>query len=253
MVTLYVANSEATKQDLVDLGVASGRIRVIYPPVDLDRFNPGVPAGRQRAEFGVGVGEPCFGIFGSLLEWKGQHVFLKAARLVMDEVPSARAFVIGEPPERGQAYRDELRRLAHDLGIADRVVFTGFREDVPELMQLLRVIVHASVTPEPFGRVIAEAMAMGKPVVATDAGGPREIIQDGFDGYLVPPEQPEAMARVITRLLTDTAHAEQVGRRARRTVEARFSAEAHARLVEQVYADVLAQPSGPRITNEGMP
>ncbi len=253
MVTLYVANSEATKQDLVDLGVPVGRIRIIYPPVDLDRFNPDLPAGRQRAELGVGMDEPCFGIFGTLLEWKGHRVFLKAARLVMDEVPNARAFVIGEAPERGQAYRDELRRLVHDLGIADRVVFTGFREDVPELMQLLRVIVHASVTPEPFGRVIAEAMAMGKPVVATDAGGPREIIQDGSDGYLVPPEEPEAMARAIIRLLTDTTHAEQVGRRARRTVEARFSAEAHARLVEQVYADVLARPSTPRITNEGMP
>jgi glycosyltransferase involved in cell wall biosynthesis len=251
MVTLYVANSEATKQGLIDLGVASGRIRVIYPPVDLDRFNSGVSAARQRAELAVGMDEPCFGIFGTLLEWKGHHVFLKAARLVMDEVPNARAFVIGEAPERGQAYRDELQRLAHGLGIADRVVFTGFREDVPELMQLLRVIVHASVTPEPFGRVIAEAMAMGKPVVATDAGGPREIIQDGADGYLVPPEQPEAMARVITRLLTDTAHAEQIGRRARRTVEARFSAEAHARLVEQVYAEVLAQPTRPHIIHEG--
>ena len=249
MVTLYVANSEATKQDLVDLGVAAGRIRVIYPPVDLDRFKPDLAAGRQRAELGVGIGEPCFGIFGTLLEWKGHHVFLKAARLVMDEVPSARAFVIGEAPERGQAYRDELRQLVQDLGIADRVVFTGFREDVPELMQLLRVIVHASVTPEPFGRVIAEAMAMGKPVVATDAGGPREIIQDGSDGYLVPPEEPQAMARAIIRLLTDTAHADQIGRRARRTAEARFSAEAHARLVEQVYAEVLTRLSRPRTTN----
>jgi len=253
MVTLYVANSEATRQDLLHLGVAPGRTRVIYPPVDLERFDPGVDAGRQRGEFGVRPGERCFGIFGTLLPWKGHHVFLRAARRVMDAVPNARAFVIGEAPERDQAYREALERLVHELGIADRVIFTGFREDVPELMQLLRVVVHASVTPEPFGRVIAEAMAMGKPVVATDAGGPREIIQDGSDGCLVPPEQPEAMARAIVRLLTDTAHAEQVGRRARRTVEARFSAEAHARLVEQVYADVLARPSTPRITNEGMP
>jgi glycosyltransferase involved in cell wall biosynthesis len=201
----------------------------------------------------VRAADACFGIFGTLLPWKGHRIFLEAARRVMEEVPNARAFVIGEAPERGQAYRDELRRLVNDLGIADRVVFTGFREDVPELMQLLRVIVHASVTPEPFGRVIAEAMAMGKPVVATDAGGPREIIQDGSDGYLVPPEEPEAMARAIIRLLTDSAHAEQVGRRARRTVEARFSAGGHARLVEQIYADVLTRPSRPRITNEGMP
>lgn len=253
MVTLYVANSETTKRDLVELGVAPGRIRVIYPPVDLERFNPAVDASRQRAELGLGADEPCFGILGTLMEWKGHHVFLRAARLVLDEVPDARVLVIGEAPEGGRAYRDELVRLARHLGISDRVVFTGFREDVPELMQLLRVIVHASVTPEPFGRVIAEAMAMGKPVVATNAGGPLEIIEDGVDGYLVPADHAEGMARPIVRLLTDTTHAARIGNRARETAEARFSAEVHARLVEQVYAELLARPSGSRVNREVMP
>lgn len=239
MVTLYMANSEATKRDLVALGVPPGRIRVIYPPVDLERFNPGVDARRQREEFGVSADQPCFGIFGTLLEWKGHHVFLEAARRVMDEVPKARAFVIGEAPERGRAYREELDRLVDRLGIAERVIFAGFREDVPELMQLLRVVVHASVTPEPFGRVIAEAMAMAKPVVATSAGGPLEIVEDGATGYLVEADDPEGMARAIIRLLTDTPRADRFGRRGHETVVARFSAEAHARMVEQVYAEVL--------------
>jgi len=238
-VTLFMANSEATKGDLVALGVPPGRIRVIYPPVDLERFNPEVDAGRQREEFGVTADQPCFGIFGTLLEWKGHHVFLEAARRVIDEVPNARAFVIGEAPERAGAYREMLSRLVDRLGIGDRVIFTGFREDVPELMQLLRVVVHASVTPEPFGRVIAEAMAMAKPVVATRAGGPLEIVEDGATGLLVGVEEPEAMARAIIRLLTDTPRAERFGRRGHETVVARFSAEAHARMVEQVYAEVL--------------
>ena len=109
------------------------------------------------------------------------------------------------------------------------------------------------MTPEPFGRVIAEAMAMGKPVVATNAGGPLEIIEDGVDGYLVPADHAEAMARPIVRLLTDTTHAARIGNRARETAEARFSAEAHARLVEQVYAELLARPSGSRVNREVMP
>jgi len=253
MVTLYVANSEATKQNLVELGVASSRIRVVYPPVDLERFDPGVEAARQGVEFGVRAGQPCFGIFGTLLPWKGHRVFLKAARRVMDQIPNARAFVIGEVPQRDQAYREELKRLAEELGIAERVVFTGFREDIPELMQLLRVVVHASVVPEPFGRVIAEAMAMGKPVVATAAGGPLEIIEDGWSGYLVPPDQDEAMAERIVHLLSDAAHADRMGHRAREVVEARFSAEAHARLIEGVYDEVLARPTRSRINSEVMP
>lgn len=140
-----------------------------------------------------------------------------------------------------------------ELGIAERVVFAGFREDVPELMQLLRVVVHASVTPEPFGRVIAEAMAMGKPVVATNAGGPLEIIEDGANGYLVPAGEPEAMARPIVRLLTDVGHAARIGHRARETAEARFSADTHARLVEEVYAELLARPSRSRVNDEVLP
>jgi len=252
-VALYVANSEATRRDLLELGVAPDRIRVIYPPVELGRFDPGVDAGGQRREFGVHADEPCFGIFGTLLPWKGHRVFLKAARRVMEQVPNARAFVIGEAPQRDPAYRDELKRLVEELGIAERVVFTGFREDVPELMQMLRVVVHASVEPEPFGRVIAEAMAMGKPVVATAAGGPLEIIEDGWSGYLVPSGQEEAMAERITRLLTDAGHCDRIGRRAREVVEARFSAEAHARLVEAVYAEVLAGPARSNITREVLP
>jgi glycosyltransferase involved in cell wall biosynthesis len=253
LVTRYVANSEATKQDLLRLGVPPERIRVIYPPVDLDRFNPEVDARHQRAEFGVGPEEPCFGIFGTLLEWKGHHVFLEAARRVMDEIPGARAFVIGEAPERGRRYGEELHRLVERLGITDRVVFTGFRADVPELMQLLRVVVHASVTPEPFGRVIVEAMAMGKPVVATRAGGPLEIIEDGVSGHLVPADQPEAMARSIIRLLSDPEHAARTGRRGRQEVITRFSAVAHARLVEAVYEEVLARPSQSCPTSEVIP
>jgi len=243
MVTLFVANSEATRQDLLQLGVDPGRIRVIYPPVDLARFDPGVDAARQRAELGVAAGDLCFGILGTLLRWKGQHVFLKAARLVMDEIPRARAFIVGEVPGRSPAYRDELLQLARQLGIADRVVFTGFREDISEILQLLQVVVHASVTPEPFGRVIVEAMAMRKPVVATMAGGPLEIIEDGSTGYLVPAEQPEPMARRIIQLLADPALAAYIGHQARCAVEARFSAQAHAGLVEQVYVEALARAS----------
>jgi len=250
MVTLFVANSEATKQDLLDLGVAPERIRVIYPPVDLTRFDPGVDASRQRAEFGLAADAPCFGILGTLLHWKGHHVFLRAARLVIDAVPEARAFVVGDAPGQDQAYRDELLRLARDLGIADRVAFTGFRDDVPELLQLLHVVVHASVSPEPFGRVIVEAMAMRKPVVASKAGGPLEIIEDSATGYLVPADQPAAMAQRITRLLTDPALAWTIGLRARSVVEARFSAEAHARSVEQVYAEALTWALRPHITKE---
>jgi glycosyltransferase involved in cell wall biosynthesis len=175
-----------------------------------------------------------------LLKWKGHDVFLKAARLVMEAVPNARAFVIGEVPDGTTQYRDELVRLARELGIESRTVFTGFRKDIPELIQLLDVVVHASVEPEPFGRVIAEGMAMGKPVVAAMNGGPLEIIRDGQTGFLVPSGDLEKLAHRIIGLLTDRSRAEALGRNARQDAVARFSPRSHARLVERVYENVLA-------------
>jgi glycosyltransferase involved in cell wall biosynthesis len=238
-VDAYVANSEATKGVLLGLGLHSDRIKVIYPPIDLRRFHPGVDASRQRRELGFGDGDLTFGIPGTLLKWKGHDVFLKAARLVLEALPAARAVVIGEVPDGSIGYRDELMGLARELGIEHRTVFTGFRRDIPELIQLLDVVVHASVKPEPFGRVIAEGMAMGKPVVASMLGGPLEIIQDGETGFLVPSGDPEKLARRIIELLTTRSLAQRLGNNARVQAATRFSPAAHARLVEQVYEDVL--------------
>jgi glycosyltransferase involved in cell wall biosynthesis len=163
----------------------------------------------------------------------------------MDAVPNAKAFVIGEVPDGTTQYRDELVRLAQELGIESRTVFTGFRKDIPELIQLLDVVVHASVKPEPFGRVIAEGMATGKPVVAAMNGGPLEIIRDGQTGFLVPSDDPEKLAHRIIELLTDRSRADALGRNARQDAVARFSPRSHARLVEQVYENVLAAHGRP--------
>ncbi|HEY7203374.1 MAG TPA: glycosyltransferase family 4 protein [Methylomirabilota bacterium] len=238
-VDAYVANSTATKGVLLGLGVPSERIGVIYPPIDMERFHPKVDASRQRSEFGLGPDDVTFGIPGTLLKWKGHDVFLKAAKVVLGAVPRAKAFVIGEVPDGSTEYRDELIALARELGIGARTVFTGFRRDIPELIQLLDVVVHASVKPEPFGRVIAEGMAMGKPVVAAMNGGPLEIIREGETGFLVPPGDAEKLAHRIIELLTDRSRAELLGRNARQDSAARFSPGSHARLVEQVYDNVL--------------
>lgn len=238
-VDAYVANSEATKGVLLGLGLPSERIKVIYPPIDVRRFHPGVDASRQRRELGLDDHDLTFGIPGTLLKWKGHDVFLRAARLVLQALPGARAVVIGEVPDGSTGYRDELIALARELGIERRTIFTGFRKDIPELIQLLDVVVHASVKPEPFGRVIAEGMAMGKPVVASMLGGPLEIIEDGETGFLVPSGDSEKLARRIIELLTTRPLAQRLGGNARVQAAARFSPAAHARLVEQVYEDVL--------------
>src|SRR5262249_1505501 len=242
-----MANSVATKKNLISIGVRPNQITVVYPPLDLSTFDVTRPAALTRAAFGVPNSSPCFGIVGLLVPWKGQDIFLRAAKRVFEKVPEAYAFVIGGPHSGSRDYQESLHTKATELGIADRLIFTGYRADVPDMLRLLDVVAHASVKPEPFGRVIAEAMAMGRPVVATNAGGPTEIIEDGRTGFLVPPQDDEALAARIITLLQDPAMAERIGEAGRRTVVERFSAESHARGVKDVYMQAL----GPRWKGDG--
>ena len=158
---------------------------------------------------------------------------------VLEQVPDAYAFVIGGAPRGGRDYEQMLHALAAELGIAERVIFAGFRSDVPDMLKLLNVVAHASVQTEPFGRVIAEAMAMGRPVVAARAGGPTEIIDDGRTGFLVPTRDDEALANRIAALLRDPETATRIGETGRRSVIEKFSAEDHVRLVTELYTTML--------------
>ena len=241
----YIANSDTTRANLLGLGVPAERVSVVYPPIDLGAFAARRPAAapgpRCRAAWGVPATAPCFGIVGQLQEWKGQKVFLRAARRVLEALPEARAWIVGGTPAGGDVYGRELRDLARALGIEDRVIFTGFVCDVPGILVELDVVVHASIRPEPFGRVIAEALAMRRPVIASDAGGPREIIEHGRTGLLVSPGDDKALAEAVLLLLRDEQLAARMAEEGQREAVRRFSAEGHVRLVQDVYAQALDQ------------
>ena len=237
----FVANSVTTRASLRSLGIPSSRISVMYPPVDFDTLRISPAPMVTRETFGVDSASPSFGILGMLLPWKGHGVFLKAAQRVFERIPDARAFIIGAAPHRTKEYEDELLALAKELGIADRVVFTGFRNDVPDMLRLLDVVVHASVNPEPFGRVIAEAMAMKRPVIASSAGGPTEILEDGRTGFLVAPGDDEALAERIVALLLDPALAKRIAEAGYEDARKRFSADVHSQRMQQIYEMVLGK------------
>ena len=237
----YIANSCVTRGNLLDLGVSPAQVSVVYPPIDLDAFDADRPPAHKFTREVVGIPRevPCIGIIGQLQEWKGHKVFIRAFRQVLLAVPEAWACVVGAPPPGGEAYERELRDLARQLGVAERVVFVGFVGDIPSALQLLDIVVHASVEPEPFGRVIAEAMAMRKPVIASDEGGPREIIEHGRTGLLFPRGDDGALAGSIVSLLRDRPRAQRLAEAGFAHSRERFSAVRHARLVESVYTEVL--------------
>jgi len=142
-------------------------------------------------------------------------------------------------------YERQVRSLAESLGISSVVTFTGFRGDVPSVLADMDLIVHASTTGEPFGQVIIEGMAAGKPVIATNGGGVPEIVEDGKTGILVPMGDVQAMVEAIRRVLADPPLAEDMGARGRERVRDHFTIERKARKVEAVYQSMLSRPPRP--------
>jgi glycosyltransferase involved in cell wall biosynthesis len=177
---------------------------------------------------------PVVGMVARIAPWKGQHLFLDAAAQVATCRPDVRFRLIGAPMFGEQRYLEELQRRCRAVPLAGRVEFTGLVPDPRPEYDRLTVAVAASVTPEPFGNVIIEAMARGIPVVAPAEGGPAEIVTDGVDGVLVPPRDPAATGAAILELLESPETAAALAERATATAADRFTSEQGARRFMEV-------------------
>ncbi|MGC8827389.1 MAG: glycosyltransferase, partial [Anaerolineae bacterium] len=202
-------------------GVSAERGVVIYNALDPEEFAATADRDAVRARLGLSPAHQVVGITGRLVAWKGHEVFLRAVAELVPARPTLRALIAGGADPTEPAYLEHLKALAQELGIADRVIFAGYWERIVELLPALDVLVHCSVKPEPFGRVIIEGMAAGVPVVGANAGAVPEIITDGETGLLVPPGDAPALAKAIGRLLDDAPLAESVRRRALEDVRRR--------------------------------
>lgn len=173
---------------------AEQRTCVVHDGVPDQAF---VPA-RPRA-----AGPSVIGLVGRISQWKGQDIFIRAAEIVLKRHPDARFRIIGAALFSEVEYERSICALAKQLNLENKVEFCGFRSDVTQAISELDILVHASVIGEPFGQVIIEGMAAGKPVIATRGGGVPEIIQDDINGLLVPMGDAAAMAQAIDRVLSD--------------------------------------------------
>ena len=238
-----IVTSEAVAEMFAMRRGLPAHLRRIPNSIDLREFHPRNDGGGVRAELGIPAEAPLLGLVCRLDHWKGVDTFIRAAALCAEECPGAHFVVVGGPVEGREEYAGEMRQLASDLGLEGRLHFTGWRYsagDMPQVHAALDVLVLASSWPEPFGLVLLEGMATGKPVVATNHGGPREICADGETGLLVPPRDPRAMADALLTLLRDPARASAMGQAGRRRAENLFDRERCIRQLEQLYEEVLA-------------
>ncbi|MBN1400907.1 MAG: glycosyltransferase family 4 protein [Anaerolineae bacterium] len=237
----YICISEAVQRHQRQLGGRTGPSWVVYNGLDLDDYETLVDRATARRELDLALGpeDMVVGCVGRLVEWKGQHIFLQALGQLAPRYPRLRGLVVGAPESHSGAYAQELRDLADRPGLRDRVIFTGFRQDVPRLLSGMDVMVHASTAPEPFGRVLIEAMAAGTTVIGTRAGAVPEIIEDRVTGLLVAPGDVDAMAEAIAYALDHPDERGRWQRAARQVVGDQFDVRRYVRGVEQVYEALL--------------
>jgi len=227
--------SRAIEEKIREEGRRGVPVSLIYNGVDLQRYNHQQPCCTLHDEYSIPEDAPIVGVVARLEAEKGHRTLLDAWPDVLAAQPRAWLLIVGEGSER-----DALEAQAASLGIAERVVFTGRREDVPAVTAALDVSVLPSYR-EAQGLSVLEAMALSRPVVASKVGGIPEMIDDGVSGLLVPPNDCEALAAAIVRLLSDHPLADVIARRGHDMVHERFCIEKMVTSVESIYDEAAVR------------
>jgi len=230
-----ISSGEAAARVVAAAGVPPARIVPIAPGVDTARFHPAVSGAGVRGELGL-EGTPLVGLVANIRGSKGHDIFLEAARAVLGREPAARFLIVGD----GIGFEDVRRRVGA-LGLDAAVRMTGFRRDIPEVMAALDVLVLPSVRSEAASQVIAQALAVGTPVVATNVGGSGELVRDGETGRLVPAGDATVLAAAIVDCLGDRLAARAMARRGQALVRERHSLDAAMTRTTAVYRELLSR------------
>lgn len=235
----FVGMTDLVTAHARDRGVRARRHLTVYDGIDCERFTGGGGAA-VRAELGIPADAPVIGIVGHIQSWKGQDLVVQAMARLKKAHPELRCLVVGGVHRQGGEYAERMRARIAAEGLERQVILTGARRDVAACLDAMDVAIHASTNPEPFGRVLIEAMALGRPLIAPREGGPLEIVVDGETGILVTPRDPDAFAAAIDRLVRDPALRRRMGDAGRARVDAVFDIRQHVRTIEAIFADMLA-------------
>jgi len=195
---------------------------IVYAPVNTDRFHPGIDSSSFKEEFGLNNAYPVIGMVGNLNPIKGHGYFIEAAKLIKEKYKDAKFIIVGKRLGNRNDYINRLEGLARDLGLANDIVFTGERRDVPEVVSSFDVFVLPSLS-EACPMALLEAMAVEKPCIAADVGGVPEIVKDKETGLLVPPKDHKAIASAVEFLLKNPEEAKAMGKKGREHIMSRFT------------------------------
>jgi glycosyltransferase involved in cell wall biosynthesis len=235
--------SNTIRKNLLDQGFDPSIVETVYDGIDADEYRRRIK--RKKAdildEFKIGSDNYLIGLVGNIRQWKGQQYLIDTLNIVNNEIQNFFCLLIGDTAKNYQAdieYKKKLEEKIDKYGLKNKVIFTGYRDDVPDLCSALDVQINPSIKPDPFPHVILEAMSLGNPVIATDLGGARESIEEGKTGFLISSDNVHDFAAKLKRILLDSELREMMSKNAKGRVEI-FSIENNVKNTEQIYKKLL--------------
>lgn len=234
-----VCISNAVRDNLKEHSIDSGNLVTIYNGID-----PGVVSVSSEAADilrcqGINPGTRVVGVIGNIKFWKGQETMIRALPLILQDVPYLVCLFVGDTAPADRAYHDHLLRLAGELGVTENIRFTGYTRNVADFINAMEIVIHTSVEPEPFGRVLIEAMAMSKPVVGARGGAVTEIVEEGRTGLTFTPGDPSSLAEMVRRLLLSPEKAVAMGRNGRARLDSEFDIRTNVRKTQEIYDSLM--------------
>lgn len=241
MSNLVVAVSTPTQEHLIaGTTLQSDHVIVLNNGIELDRFDQANGKGADiRREWGVSDDEILIGMIGRISRWKGQDHFIKACKIVSQDVPSAKFCLVGDAPHGQEILVDNIKKTIQRENLESKCIISGFRNDIPAVLDAFDIFVLPSTLPDPFPTTVLEAMASSKPIVAYAHGGSLEMVANNLTGYLVPPDKLQTMAETIIRLANNMVKSKKMGENGRTRLEKLFSVEAFIQNWSKVYQDLL--------------
>ena len=248
---LLLTNSRYMMKQLSRTFHGAKRTEVVHYGIDASNLKPDERLReRFRRQWHLDESSVAVGLVGFLDVWKGQDVFLEAAKVLSNANRQIKMFVVGGPrdgrvADRCQAYEKQLRDFVKQNGLSDFVFFTGHVDVRDGALDGLDIFVHASTEPEPLGSSVLEAMAKGKAIIASAEGGPLEIVEDSQEGFLIEPRRPDTLARTIEILAGDRSKRLEFGAAAMKAANGRLSASTAVRRLEDFYRELHASRGAP--------
>lgn len=213
----------------------------VFNGIDIKNFIPKKPPTDVRKSFGFS-NEFIVGMFSMFTEWKGHSILVRAAEKLTNQFSDMRFLIVGEAlydTIRNSGLKEKIETMAKEKGLNGFIKFTGYREDIPDLINSVDVVVNPSTKPEPFGRVIAEAMALSKPVIITEGGGLSEIVKENATGIVIPCNDEDALFQAIYKLYKEPALREKFGKKALDVAKFHFSIEEYISNIQNIYEDLI--------------